>query len=121
MGGKEPPKRPTAAEEEPQWLDFSAEFEIAVGELEMSPSDFWQLTPAEFYYIVDGFKRNQKRRVNELLYGAWHTAVLSRMKEIPPLNRLLQDTEEKKPQTDNEMLAMCKLLNAAYGGEVVEA
>lgn len=42
------------------------------------------------------------------------------MEKIPPLNNLLQDTEAPKEQTDNEMLAMCKLLNAAFGGEVVE-
>ena len=54
------------------------------------------------------------------MYTAWHTAVLSRMKDIPPLRKLLQDEDEKHEQTDDEMMHMAKMLNAAFGGEVVE-
>lgn len=34
--------------------------------------------------------------------------------------KIMAQSKPQKRQTDNEMLAMCKLLNAAYGGEVVE-
>ena len=121
MGGKRPPKRTNAVKTEPQWLDFTAEFEIGVGELELKPSEFWQLTPAEFYYMLDGYKRNQKRHINEVLIGAWHTAALSRMEKMPSLNSLLYDDEPKHEQTEDEMYAMCKMLNAAFGGVEVEA
>ena len=103
-------------------MDFEEEFKLAVGELQLKPYEFWELTLAEFADIIDGYVRMQKRRTNELLYTAWHTAVLSRMKDIPSLKSILQDTETKPKheQTGDEMLAMCKLLNAAFGGEVVE-
>lgn len=120
--GSETPKRPQAEKEVTDWLDFSAEFEIGVGELELKPSEFWGLTPAEFYYITEGFKRRQTRRLNELMYAAWHAAILPRQKEIPPLNSLLRnyDEEPKREQTTEEMMAMCRLLNAVFGGEVIE-
>jgi len=71
--------------------------------------------------MVDGYRRKQKRRANEIIQVSWYTAVLSRQKEIPPLSQLLQDEDSPKhEQTDDEMLAMCKMLNAAFGGTVVE-
>lgn len=86
----------------------------------LTPDQFWELTPAEFYYMVDGHGRKQKRHRNEILYGAWYTAMLMRQEKIPPLSELMQDMEPKEPQTDDDMLAMVKVLNAAFGGEVVE-
>lgn len=84
----------------------------------MKPDDFWKLTLAEFGEMVEGFKRQQKRRIDELLYLAWHTAVLSRQKEIPSLSSLL-NKNEKKEMTEQEMFEQVKMLNAAFGGEVV--
>jgi len=59
--------------------------------------------------------------MNELMSAAWHTAYLSRVKpdKLPSLKDLLS-LEPKKPQTDEEMMAMCKMLNAAFGGKVVK-
>jgi hypothetical protein len=55
-----------------------------------------------------------------MIFIAWHTAVLMRIKEMPSLNSLMQEeAENKKVQTDEEMMAMCKILNAAFGGETV--
>ena len=34
--------------------------------------------------------------------------------------KLIAQSKPQKPQTDEDMMAMCKLLNAAFGGEVVE-
>ena len=36
-------------------------------------------------------------------------------------DKLLNVTPKKKQQTVDEQIAMCRLLNAAFGGEVVEA
>lgn len=88
----------------------------------MSPSDFWELTYAEFYNICEAYKQKHTRHNNELISLAWYTAVLSRQEKLPELKSLLIDenTNESRQQTDEEMMAMCKILNAAYGGEVVE-
>ena len=48
QGGQKPPKRSSAEEVEPDWLDFSAEYELGVGMMGLSHNEFWDLTPAEF-------------------------------------------------------------------------
>lgn len=72
--------------------------------------------------MVDGYMRKQKRRVNELIYLAWHTEIFARQKQLPELKSLLQGEDEKAKhgQTDDEMMVMCKMLNAAFGGDTVE-
>ncbi len=56
---------------------------------------------------------------NDLISHAWLNAKLTWAKDIPPLQDLL-NAEPKKEQTDEQMLAVVKLLNAAFGGKVVE-
>lgn len=84
----------------------------------MKPSEFWELTPAEFAGMVKGYNRRQKNRLDELLYHAWHGAALSRVNKLPSLKSLMQT--ENKAQSVDDMLAMVKMLNAAFGGEEVE-
>lgn len=90
----------------------------------MTPDQFWSLTYAEFYAILQGFNRRQVQHRNELLYHAWHTEVFARQKQLPKLADIIQDdseqVERKPKQSDEEMMAMCRMLNAAFGGEVVE-
>lgn len=43
-----------------------------------------------------------------------------RTKEMPELKELLISEVEKKSQTPEEMLTIVKMLNTAFGGEVVE-
>jgi len=52
---------------------------------------------------------------------AWHTALFERQKKLPALNTVLIDEQQKehRKQTVDEMIAVVKLLNAAYGGEEV--
>ena len=104
-------------------MDFSAEFAFAVGKLGLKPDEFWLLTPAEFFIMFDGWQENQKEKFSELISLAWYTAAFSRQEKLPPLKGLLQqleNTQQHQKQTDEEMLAMVKVLNAAFGGEVVE-
>ena len=90
----------------------------------MKPSEFWALTFAEFDAMAKGFNRRQINRRNELMFAAWHCAAIARQKTLPELDDLLINPDEKpepkKEQTDTDMLNMCKMLNAMYGGEVVE-
>lgn len=92
--------------------------------MELKPSEFWALTFAEFDAMAKGYNRRQINRRNELMFAAWHTAAIARQKTLPELDDLLIDPdkkpEPKKEQTDADMLNMCRMLNAMYGGEVVE-
>lgn len=94
----------------------------------MKPKDFWELTPAEFAIIADGYIRvaqtQAKEKAKNIISLAWYTEALARTKELPKLKGLLEKLdapdEPKQPQTQDQMMAMCKLLNAAYGGTVIE-
>lgn len=71
--------------------------------------------------MADGRIRNQKRKMNELLFLAWHTEALARQKRLPALSSLIKDEKPtSRQQSDEEMMNMAKLLNAAFGGEVIE-
>lgn len=68
--------------------------------------------------MADAHHKKTRRQVNDNISLAWHTAALMRVEKMPELKSLLVP-EEEKHQTDEEMLEIAKLLNAAYGGEVV--
>ena len=68
--------------------------------------------------MADGYNRRQKNMLDELMYHAWHSAALLRVNKLPSLKSLMQT--ENKAQSVDDMLAMVKMLNAAFGGEVVE-
>lgn len=51
---------------------------------------------------------------------AWNTAALVRTEEMPELKNILISDVVKETQTDDEMLSIVKMLNTAFGGEVVE-
>ena len=70
--------------------------------------------------MVEGYKRRKKQTFDELVYLAWHTEAFARMKKLPSLNSLIKEEGKKREQTDEEMMTMAKMLNAAFGGEVVE-
>jgi hypothetical protein len=102
------------------YLNFENEFKIAVGEMGMRPEEFWKLTPYEFQTMIEGHTNKQKNKYNDLKGLAWYIAVLSRAKEIPELEKLLGESTPKKEQTPEEMVAIARILNAAYGGEETE-
>ena len=90
----------------------------------MKPDDFWLLSPYEFSLIVDGYIRRERKNANNLIALAWNSECFARTKKLPPLNDLLLKDEKEvvkeKPQTNDDMMTMCKLLNAAYGGKEVK-
>ena len=104
-------------------MDFSAEYELGVGTLGIKPSEFWSLTLSELLIMAEGYNRKTKRRSNELISLAWHTEAFARLKKLPSLKSLIKDEDgmaQHREQTDEEMMAMASMLNAAFGGEVVE-
>lgn len=70
--------------------------------------------------MAEGYQKKYKQHMNELIYLAWHTAYLQRVTKFPDLKSLLQE-DKKNAQTDDEMMAMARMLNAAFGGDEVEA
>lgn len=89
--------------------------------MQMQPDQFWLLTFSEFETMMDGYMRRRKEQINDLLYQAWHTAVFYRCKEMPKLDSIMIGDEKpaKKRQTDEEMMAKARLLNALFGGTEV--
>ena len=79
------------------------------------------MTPAELAVKHDGFLRAERRTINNLLYHAWHVAAFNRQKKLPELKSIMIDEDRPKPkkQTDDQMMAMARLLNAALGGKEV--
>lgn len=104
-------------------MNFDSAFEIAVGDMQMDPDKFWLLTFAEFEVKFDGFIRNRKQQIKDMLYQAWHTAVYYRCKDMPKLESIMIGDAKpvKKRQTDDEMIAKARLLNALFGGTEVMA
>lgn len=77
---------------------------------------------SEFIEMLDGYSRGLIRKANEAIYLAWHIAMLERQNPIPDLKDILIDENEpieRHEQTDDEKMAMCRMLNAAYGGTEV--
>jgi hypothetical protein len=84
------------------------------------PDEFWKLTPFEFQAILNNHINKTKIKHNDIKSIAWMIAMLSRAKDIPKLEDLLKEDKPKEPQTADQMMAMVKILNAAYGGDEIE-
>ena len=92
-----------------------------MGELNLKPWEFWDLTIAEFKSIAEGYMRKQRNELNERIGLAWNIANLVNAAKLPKLEDLLvSDIKETKKQSTQSMINMAKLLTAAFGGEVVE-
>jgi len=82
------------------------------------------MTYAEFFVMLHAYQRGQRRRNNELIYIAWHVAAFNRQQRLPALQSVLAsesaEPDQEREQTTEEMITVCKLLTAAFGGKVVE-
>ena len=85
----------------------------------MSPDQFWLLTPSELFKMYQHHIKTRKQIMDNMLYHAWHVAALSRQQKLPELSELLKSKPEQRKQTDDQMMAMARLLNAALGGKEV--
>jgi len=88
----------------------------------MKPDDFWELAYSEFMVILEEYNKETIRERNKLVFTAWHVAMFERQKRLPALDSVLMketETHEHKKQTPDEMMAVCKMLNAAFGGEEI--
>jgi hypothetical protein len=92
--------------------------------LNLKPDEFWKLTFAEFKSMVDGYRRRQTNKTNELIILAHNTASLTRCKNMPELKSLLIDVDKEiKPKKEQSIKSMINALynwNIALGGEFIE-
>lgn len=86
--------------------------------MNLSLSEFWNMTPYEFFILVEGYTEREEERSKELIIQAYYTEAFARMKKLPKLEKILNSTKPKK-QTDEEMLRVVEELNKRLGGEVI--
>ena len=108
------------------------ELELAFS-IGISASEFWEMTPYELSVAVRGFYKKKEREAEEFKakmqcmrsLAVEHALLLSRWVWKKRISK--QEIEEalnidkkltKKNMTDEEMLAMVKVLNTMFGGEV---
>jgi hypothetical protein len=63
---------------------------FALGEMGLRDDDFWELTPYELHQRLKGWKRRQEADRLRSLYLAWYTAMFTRAKKLPSLERVLK-------------------------------
>ena len=93
----------------------------------LAPETFWALTPFEFHVMAMGYVEREKEKNrtthNNIISLAWYTEALARTKNLPKLENLLSKKDDDgavvhkhKEQSDEEMMNVCRMMNAAFGG-----
>ena len=82
-------------------------------------NEFWNMTPYEFFILVEAYTEDEEERSKELIIQAYYTEAFARMKKLPKLEKILNSTKPKKKQTDEEMLRVVEELNRKLGGEII--
>jgi len=97
----------------------------------ISITEFWELTPAEFFILVKGYEKRKEIEAQEymekvkiqqilmvkqaFLISRW---VWQKKVDIDRVLKSIIKEEKTKEMTDEQMLAQVKALNALFGGEV---
>lgn len=76
----------------------------------LSPDEFWKLTPYEFNLMIEGFLAREERKINDILYLAWHVEAFARAKRLPKLQTLLK---KRKPKSQKQLLPKEQLIGIA--------
>jgi hypothetical protein len=87
----------------------------------IKPNEFYEMTPREIENYANGQIKRIEIEQDMLVTNAWLSAGLERQKRLPKLEELTKKRPKKiKPQTEEEMFQMVKILNAAFGGDFDE-
>lgn len=87
--------------------------------MNLSLTEFWNMTPYEFFILVEGYTEREEERSKGLIAQAYYTEAFARMKKLPKLEKILNASKPKKKQTDEEMLRVVEELNRRLGGEII--
>lgn len=70
----------------------------------------WEYTPYEISLLCEFAISNNKRRIDELLFVAWHTEAFARQKRLPNLDKVLRDVRKPKrsSKSDEILKAMAR-------------
>ena len=64
--------------------------------------DFWEMTPREVNATIEAYVWRAQQEYKSQTAQAWHTAMMTRAKRIPPLNQILSE-RKTKPMTEAEI------------------
>lgn len=76
----------------------------------LDPINAWEYTPYEISLLCEFTISNNKRRVDELLFVAWHTEAFARQKRLPNLDKVIRDAHKTKrsSKSDEILKAMAR-------------
>ena len=84
--------------------------------INISFSEFWELTPFEFSLKLNSFNKQKKEEQEEKLTLTYLGALWQRVKKMPDLKDIIK--QEQKEMTSEQILAQIKSINTALGGTV---
>ena len=74
------------------------------------PSEFWDLTPAEYNLIVEGYTETQKETMYRDIRNAYYTGCFAQVKKPSEFYDKIVDNLSSEPQTAEEMFGVLKSL-----------
>lgn len=89
----------------------------------VSLAEYNDMTPYELNLHIQAYNERLQREEKEGLTLAYLTAYWGRVRKMPSLKSLLNETETQVPKaikTDDQLLRVVKQLNAAMGGKEVK-
>lgn len=72
------------------------------------PSEFWDLTPAEYNLIVEGYSETQKETLYRDIRNAYYTGCFSQIEKPSEFYDKIVDSISSGPQTAEEMFEFLK-------------
>lgn len=86
----------------------------------ISLREYDEITPHELNLYIEEYNLRKQEESEIRLVQAYLGAYWQRVKKMPSLQSVLKDMKPRKTQTDEQMLAQIKAINAAMGGNVKE-
>ena len=68
----------------------------------MKPDEFYTMTPAEYNIMVRGYDQRRDTYIEDLLFLAWQTARLQRVKKMPSYNKLISKGKSKRVPAEKQ-------------------
>ena len=83
------------------------------------PHRFWDYTPHDAYFLMQGAQLAARRQLKAHLFGAWHVAVFERQKKIKPLAELLRRLEPLRDMSHKAIREAVLAMARNMGAKVV--
>ncbi|SPF53287.1 hypothetical protein SBF1_6510002 [Candidatus Desulfosporosinus infrequens] len=83
------------------------------------PSEFWNLTPAEYNLIIDGYKETQKETMYRDIRNAYYTGCFAQVEKPSEFYDKIVNSLSAEPQTAEDMFSFLK--SVAKGDHQIDA